>query len=354
MIQNIFRASIRLSFSLTGLLLLVSCDSYRPGGGLGGSSGAGGSSSDAAARAPSDSSGGSVADGGWTSTAGVSGSGDSLGVGGSTGIGSDGGAAGAGGAAQDGGQDGVEDGPLPGDASAGESGPSGAELYNPCPPKGQPCVVLPVGDSITAGSQSSTGGGYRLPLFHLAHMNSKSLTFVGANMSGPSTVDGVPFPKANSGYSGFEIDGYAGRQGIAQFFPAQITKYKPHIILLMIGTNDVASAVPNIPPRLATLMDTILNADPSLLLVVAQIVPQQKATPDTQNMLVQEYNSTIPALVKERAAAGKHVRLVDMYGALTKVANYSTLCFANTLHPNDAGYQVMGETWYAAIGPLLR
>jgi len=185
-------------------------------------------------------------------------------------------------------------------------------------------------------------------------MNMKSLTFVGANMSGPASVDGVPFPKANSGYSGIEIDGYAGRQGIAQYFPAQITKYKPNIILLMIGTNDVASGVPNIPASLAKLLDTMLNADPALLLVVAQIVPQKKATPDTQNMLVESYNSAIPALVKQRADAGKHVRLVDMYGALAKLANYSTLYFSDTLHPNDAGYQVMGETWYAAIGPLLR
>ena len=59
-------------------------------------------------------------------------------------------------------------------------------------------------------------------------------------------------------------------------------------------------------------------------------------------------------LVKERADAGKHVRLVDMFGALTKVPNYSTADFANQLHPNDAGYQVMAETWYAAIGLLLR
>jgi lysophospholipase L1-like esterase len=241
----------------------------------------------------------------------------------------------------------------PGDASAREAG-DGTVPYNPCPSKGNPCVILPVGDSITAGSQSSTGGGYRLPLFHLANVNRKSLTFVGANRNGPASVDGVPFPSADSGYSGYEIDGVNGRQGISQFFPAQITQYKPNIILLMIGTNDVASGVPDIPPRLGTLMDTILSADPALLLVVAQIVPQQKATPDAQNMLVQAYNSAIQSLVKARVDAGKHVTMVDMYSALTAIPNYSTADFANTLHPNDSGYEVMGETWYAAIGPLLR
>jgi lysophospholipase L1-like esterase len=185
-------------------------------------------------------------------------------------------------------------------------------------------------------------------------MNMKSLTFVGASSSGPTTIDGVSFPRANSGYSGYEIDSVNGRQGISQFFPAQIAKYKPNIILLMIGTNDVASGVPNIPPRLGALMDTMLGADPALLLVVAQIVPQQRATPDTQNMLVRAYNAAIPPLVQTRVAAGKHVLMVDMYRALTANPNYSTVDFANTLHPNDAGYEVMAATWYGAIGPLLR
>src|SRR3954468_6544737 len=34
--------------------------------------------------------------------------------------------------------------------------------YDPCPPKGTPCVALPLGDSITQGAGSpAPGGGYR-------------------------------------------------------------------------------------------------------------------------------------------------------------------------------------------------
>jgi len=35
-------------------------------------------------------------------------------------------------------------------------------------------------------------------------------------------------------------------------------------------------------------------------------------------------------------------------------SNYSTADYGDTLHPNDAGYQVMANIWYAAIGPVLR
>jgi lysophospholipase L1-like esterase len=182
----------------------------------------------------------------------------------------------------------------------------------------------------------------------------KSITFVGANSGGPSMVDGVPFPRANSGYSGYNIDNAAGRMGISQFFPGQIRTYKPNIILLMIGTNDVDTGETDIPGRLGSLMDTILNADPSLLLVVAQIVPQRKATPDTKNMQVQAYNAAIPGLVKTRADAGKHVTTVDMFGAFRANPNYSTALLNDGLHPNDAGYDVMASTWYEEIGSLLR
>jgi hypothetical protein len=211
---------------------------------------AGGASGEQASAGSSASAGASPGVGGAIGSAGMietgGGSPAFAGTAGLAGVTQEGGAAGMAGAVAQGGaaEPGGSGGTAPSNAGAGGTEP---QPYNPCPPKGKPCVILPVGDSITAGSQSSTGGGYRLPLFQLATTNMKSLTFVGANASGPATVDGVSFPRANSGYSGYEIDSVNGRQGISQFFPAQIAKYKPNIILLMIGTNDVASAVPNIP-----------------------------------------------------------------------------------------------------------
>jgi len=219
---------------------------------------------------------------------------------------------------------------------------------------GTACKILPVGDSITQGVPTPSAGGYRVPLFHLARTNLQTITFVGSLNDGPAMVDGVAFPTAHEGHSGFNIDNTQGRMGISQFFPSAITTYRPHIVLLMIGTNDVDTVETGIPARLGTLMDTILNADPTLLLVVAQIVPQQRATPDTLNMQVQTYNAAIPALVKTRADAGKHVTLVDMYNAFASNPNYSTLLLADRLHPTPAGFTVMANTWYAAIGPLLR
>src|SRR6185437_15339021 len=97
--------------------------------------------------------------------------------------------------------------------------------------------------------------------------------------SGPSMVDGAAFPQANEGHAGYTIDDDPadGRMGIQPLAKSAIQTYHPHIVTLMIGTNDVDVQVDlaNAPARLGTLLDTILAADPKLLLVVAQITPTQ-------------------------------------------------------------------------------
>jgi hypothetical protein len=61
------------------------------------------------------------------------------------------------------------------------------------------------------------------------------------------------------------------------------------------------------------------------------------------------YNAAMPALIKTRAESGKHIILVDMYSAFTADANYRNDYMNGSLHPNDAGYNVMGDIWYAAL-----
>jgi lysophospholipase L1-like esterase len=208
---------------------------------------------------------------------------------------------------------------------------------------------MPLGDSITLGLGAWTG--YRGPLFHLANQQSKAMTYVGSLIDGPDTVDNKPFPKSHEGHSGYTIDGGGGRSGIKQLIVGAMNQYKPSIITLMIGTNDVDTNTDNIPTRLAGLLDTILTTDPKVLLVVAQIVP---TTDDAENVRVQSYNAAIPALVEERAKAGKHVALVDMYTPFVQNPNFKTEYMTDRLHPRGPGYEVMASTFYAVVGPLLR
>jgi lysophospholipase L1-like esterase len=238
-------------------------------------------------------------------------------------------------------------------AGRGLDAAADADAYDPCPPAGTPCRIMPLGDSITYGYSSSDLGGYREPMFTSAVNAGHSITFVGSQTSGPTMVDGMPFPQENEGHSGYTIDDGGGRTGIQGLVQNALQTYHPHIVTLMIGTNDVDIQLDlaNAPTRLGKLLDTILAADPNLLLVVAQITPTQD---DTENMLVQAYNAAIPALVSARANSGKHIVIVDMYGAIVANAAYKTALLANSLHPTDAGFVTIAGVWDAAIARFFR
>jgi hypothetical protein len=262
----------------------------------------------------------------------------SSGSGATTGAGGAGGGAGSG----DGGTAGVDAG----------SGDAATTLATPCPPAPTLCKILPLGDSITDGY--TVPGGYRTPLFSKTNAAGQHITFVGSQLNGPTMVDGVPFPQHHEGHSGYTIDDDTvdGRNGISPLTPGSITTYQPHIILLMIGTNDVnlQNDLPNAPARLGNLLDSIFTTSPNVTVILAQINPSQD---DALNGRIMTYNAAIPALVSARAATGKHIALVDMYGAMTAVADYKTALLADMLHPNATGYSTMSDVWYAALSPML-
>jgi lysophospholipase L1-like esterase len=228
------------------------------------------------------------------------------------------------------------------DASSSQDASGGQ--YRPCPNDGGPCKILPLGDSITYGIQYA--GAYRVQLFQDALNAHQNITFVGdpSLANGPAMVGSAAFPQDNDGHSGWTID------QIASLVPSPALQTNPDIILLMIGTNDMYSQtqpVAQAPQRLGALIDKIVSADAHPLLVVAQITPLQNSAWEAQ---VQTYNAAIPALLQARAAAGKHVALVDMHTGFV----VATMLSSDGVHPNMTGYDHMGDVWYAAIKNVLR
>ncbi|HET9952854.1 MAG TPA: SGNH/GDSL hydrolase family protein [Polyangiaceae bacterium] len=291
------------------------------GGGAGGTSGAGGSS------------GGTDSKGG-TSGSGAGGGNAGAGAGGKT-TGESGGAGGRGGASGDGGT---------GGSNGGASG--GSTSFRPCPAN-DPCKILPLGDSITHGLQSSDNAGYRSQLFKLAVADNKKLTFTGSQSSGPNQVSGATFPKNHEGHDGWTVDpGFSkyGSGGISSLIPSPALSTMPNIVLLMIGTNDITSTdTPGATAdRLDGFLGKLVQAAPDALIVVAQITPVAYDSADLKN-----YNSKIPGLVQARVAKGQHLIGVDMSKMPT-----SGLA-SDKVHPNDQGYAYMANVWYEAIKGYL-
>lgn len=330
--------SFAITIALAGMACSVDSGSPQSVGGHSGSGGAAGSND--GTTGGSGGSGGA----GFGGAASVGGSSGSGGVGAGSG-----GQPGTGGTKADAGMDGTT-APNP-DAGAGRDGGAGggggAAGYNPCPTNGDPCKILPLGDSITHGFASTDDGGYRSQLFKLIVAVNQKVTFTGSLANGPTQVSGQNFPRMHEGHDGWTIDpGFSsfGAGGISSLVPNPALDGKPHIVLLHIGTNDTgAMDTANMSTRLEALLDKIAQASPSSLIVLAQITPLGYTS-----TALTAYNAKIPGIVQSHAAKGQHIVGVDM----SKMPVPADIASDN-IHPNDQGYAYMANIWYAAIKNLL-
>jgi len=218
------------------------------------------------------------------------------------------------------------------------SGSGGSSSVNPC--KASPCIILPLGDSITHGFNSTDDGGYRTALFKLIVAANQNVTFIGSLSNGPSTVSGKTFPKMHEGHDGISITGITGYVP-----PKKAFSTTPHIVLVHIGTNDMTS---NADPttaanQLDTLVTNLVAAAPEALIVVAKIVPLGYNSANYTS-----YIAKIPDVVKAHAAKNQNVIMVEM-----STLPASDIRGGGNVHPTDQGYVDMGTIWYNAIKGYL-
>ncbi|WP_204052336.1 SGNH/GDSL hydrolase family protein, partial [Microbispora siamensis] len=188
--------------------------------------------------------------------------------------------------------------------------------------------IMALGDSITYGAGSSNGGGYRPTLSTMLREDGATVTFVGSQHSGPA-------PDAHEGHSGWTISQIAGITDSA------MATYRPNVVLLHIGTNDMNNNdnPDGAPARLGSLIDQIFRADPKVTLLVSTIVPSNWGP--TQERILR-FNKAIRSEIGARWVAGKHVYMVNM--------NPVTLTdLADLLHPNDSGYLKMAALFYRGL-----
>lgn len=318
-------------------------------GGQGGAAGSAGTAGGAGTAGSSSSGGASGAAGSGVAGGGMAGSSGAAGaMGGGAGASGTAGSAGSSGAGQGGasgasGAGGAGAGGQAGGGAAGNAGMSGSAGtaggggFQPCPATGA-CLILPFGDSITDGVGMNGGGGYRVELFSLALADDHEIEYGGSLQNGPQMVDGTAFPRNHEGHSGWKI------AQLNPLIPSPAFNETPHIVLLHIGTNDIAQNdnLSQAPARLETLIDDIIDEAPDALVVVAQLIPLNLGGG------VDSYNDAIPGIVEERASAGKHVIMVDQN------SDFPLNELPDNVHPNAAGYERMARVWYEAIEPYLR
>jgi len=239
--------------------------------------------------------------------------------------------------------------------------------------------LLPLGDSITEGFPPCSS--YRVPLWNALQKKLKednlafSFDFVGSRQ-GPG----------NWGDADMDHEGHSGTttESIRNNMEKCITTYKPDIILIHIGTNDLGWAwhedsVEETLTELSELIDIIsLHPDCKYVKVfVAQIIGSRVAlrvndyefTRFVKNGVyhplnedVNAYNKGIKELVARKNSGGRiskpitngqnitawkpifPISVVDMNTRLMNDSNYR-----DSLHPSCSGEEAMGLGWFESL-----
>lgn len=191
-------------------------------------------------------------------------------------------------------------------------------------------TYLAFGDSITVGEGSYSTDGYLDVLALL----------LAQNLGGRHRVigDGIPGNKSEQGADRVE---------------AALRRTRPAYLLILYGTNDwnknkelCTAAAPC--PTIENLRFMIQVAKGARTLpVISTMIPANPAYLDRnapeRNEWIASMNELIKAMARQEGAA-----LADSHAAFMKAGNMPSL-FADYVHPNDAGYQLIAGAFFTAI-----
>lgn len=201
-------------------------------------------------------------------------------------------------------------------------------------PGNRPIKIMPLGDSITDGY--FVPGGYRIDLQPAIENRGYAIEFVGSLSNGPDTL----LSQHHEGHSGWRIEEICDR------VTDWLQTFQPDIILLIIGTNNIAQGhqVETASYRLNELVDRIFQTAPNVKLFLASIPPMSEPT---LNQRVIQYNEKSEELVKEKQQAGKPIDFVDLYNIL------SLDDLPDGVHPNREGFRKIARALEACLSAQL-
>jgi lysophospholipase L1-like esterase len=200
----------------------------------------------------------------------------------------------------------------------------------------RPVRIMPLGDSITSGVDSTNNNGYRKSLYLNLSAAGYNFKFVG------SQTDGNFADPNHEGHSGWHADTIGTNDILGQTYNF-LAANPADIILLHIGTNDISIDEQD-ANEVSNILDEIDRFSTDIKVILALIINRQNYSPETT-----QFNNDVSNMAQNRIAAGDDIIVVDMESAL----DYTT-DMADNIHPNDTGYAKMAEVWYNALEGCLK
>ncbi|HZJ54669.1 MAG TPA: GDSL-type esterase/lipase family protein [Myxococcaceae bacterium] len=203
--------------------------------------------------------------------------------------------------------------------------------------------IMPLGDSITEGSQAELGG-YRWPLENLLVDAGYDFDYVGSLRVGSPAAMPRPWHEGHGGYQIESVDG--GGQLAGPVVDAALRTYQPDVILLLAGTNNLNFPDTLYPDKTSAMYDRLLAQIFTLspgVGVVASPVPWKTSVPAN---LVEAFNDRVHGIVDRYADAGYRITWV---AGMTDAIDGGVENLPDGLHPSQPAYGRMAEQWFRAL-----
>lgn len=258
--------------------------------------------------------------------------------------------------------------------------------------------IMCIGDSITDGYVPEFSGSYRKFIYHGLTEKGYKIDMVGSKDGGytptytdAATGESFEYDNENTGYSGYAIKAYPGRNGILETLQQTkcLQEKQPDIVTLQIGTNniidnhDISASIDD----LSELIDYILENTPETTAVFVTPIPpldpnraevydwfaNYRHSPDWQityndfeaeNSVYKStwcYNTAVEELILNTLQK-KHPNVYLSRAGYELIAERndedprlradSSLLF-DGVHPNNDGYRKMGEKWVEVLDGYL-
>lgn len=244
--------------------------------------------------------------------------------------------------------------------------------------------IMAIGDSITDGY--GVAGSYRKYLYNELTKKGYSIDMVGSKgynamieFNDSETGESFYYDDDNTGYSGYAVKEYPGRNGILETLRSTncLSTCVPDIVILQIGTNNIIDdhdrneshddaeelinyILDNISENSVLFVTTIPDVDPNRP-EVYNWFSNYRHSPDWQtnypddvaeeNILkaLHTYNADISASV-QKLSSDRAIKNAYVSKVITDVKTQ----LMDGVHPNNKGYKLMGEYWAETIDSYLK
>ena len=199
--------------------------------------------------------------------------------------------------------------------------------------------IMPLGDSITGSP-----GCWRALLWNrLQTAGFTSIDFVGTL---PPQGCGVAHDGDNEGHGGILATNMADQNQL----PPWLAATRPDVVMMHLGTNDVWNA--RTPAVILTafskLVDQMRAQNPSMRILVAQIIPMNPSNCTECAQRVVAFNAAIPAWAAGKSTPQSPITVVDQWTGFNTATDTG-----DGVHPNDAGNLKISDRWFPALSAVL-